>query len=122
MSNCPRPIEPRSGKMAPYMGWAGDRTLGAVLVFARESRAAKPVAFGLLMGWFDVEYTDVRVRRLREHTDWLLTHANPKMLAAGLAHGTDDVPGCSDCCQWHGPLDAAGRCASCAEHQVAEAA
>lgn len=108
--------------MRPYVGWAGDRTAGAVLVFARESRAAKPVAFGLLMGWFDVEYTDVRVRRLREHTDWLLTHANPKMLAAGLAHGTDDVPGCSDCRQWHGPLDAAGRCASCAQQRQVSAA
>lgn len=107
--------------MHPYVGWVGDRA-GVVLVFARESRAAKPVAFGLLMGWFDVEYTDVRVQRLREHTDWLLTHANPKMLAAGLAHGTDDVPGCAVCGCWHGPLDAHGRGTCCADHQLAEAA
>ncbi|MFR0656679.1 hypothetical protein SB719_19165, partial [Pantoea sp. SIMBA_079] len=69
--------------MHPYVGWAGDRSEGAVLVFARESRAAKPVAFGLLMGWADVDYIDVRVRRLRTHVDYLMTHARPKMLDAG---------------------------------------
>lgn len=108
--------------MHPYIGWAGDRNAGAVLVFARESRAAKPVAFGLLMGWFDVEYTDVRVKRLREHTDWLMTLARPKMIAAGLAHGTDEVPSCCACHQWHGPLDADDRCTVCALPQLAEVA
>ncbi|MCD9097080.1 hypothetical protein [Luteimonas fraxinea] len=108
--------------MHPYIGWAGDRSAGAVLVFARESRAAKPVAFGLLMGWFDVEYTDVRVKRLRDHTDWLMTHARPRMITAGLAHGTDEVPSCCDCHRWHGPLDADNRCSECAQQQITEAA
>ncbi|WP_101926975.1 MULTISPECIES: hypothetical protein [Luteimonas] len=102
--------------MHPYIGWAGDRSEGAVLVFAREARAAKPVAFGLLMGWSDVDYTDVRVRRLCTHVDHLMTHARPKMLTAGLAHGTDDIPGCTDCHSWTAPTDEDGRCATCAAH------
>jgi len=109
-------------QMYPYMGWTGDPADGAVLVFARESRAAKPVAYGLLMGWTDVEYTDVRVKRLRTHTDWLMTHARPTMVAAGLAHGTDDVPSCATCGCWQGPLDANGIGACCAQDQNAEAA
>lgn len=113
---------PDAPTMRPYMAFAGEPEHGAVLVLARDCRDAKPVAYGLLMALFDVEYTDVRVRKLREHRDWLLSLGNPRHLAAGRAHGLIDVPACDVCALWHGPLDAKGRCAACADLQVTEAA
>lgn len=108
--------------MRPYMAYVGEPENGAVLVLARDSRDAKPVAYGLLMALSDVDYTDVRVRRLREHSEWLLSLGNANHLAAGRAHGLFEVPACAACALWHGPLDAHGRCTACAGLQVTEAA
>ena len=81
-----------SPAMHPYIGWAGDHTDATVLVFARDSRDAKPIAYCLLMLPPGIEYSDVRVQRLRDRTDWLLSFGNPRHLAAGRAHGLFAVP------------------------------
>lgn len=107
--------------MRAYRAFVDDPAEGAVLVLARDCREAKPVAYGLLTALFGVDYTDVRVQRLREHNDWLLSLGNPRHLAAGRAHGLIDVPSCVACERWHGPLAEDGQCAACAAH-TAEAA
>jgi len=101
--------------MNPYIGYAGDPEEGAVLVFAPDARTARPVAYGLINGWAHVEYTDVRVRRLRQNRDWLMQQANPRCLALGKPHGTDDIPSCRACERWSGPLNDDGHCGPCAE-------
>jgi hypothetical protein len=99
--------------LKPYMGWAGDSAEGAVLVFATTAREAKPIAFDLVRGWAtDAEFVDVRVRRLRTHAAYLLTIADPAKLAAGLAHGLDDIPSCPGCELWGAPI-VDGRCENC---------
>ena len=105
---------PDAPAMRPYVGWAGDRSSGTVLVFARESRAAKPVVYGLLMSRAHVEYADVRVGRCPPHqVARLMQYVRPRMAAAGLAHGSDLVPTCSQCQDWASPIAAGGICSAC---------
>ncbi len=101
--------------MNPYIGYAGDPEEGAVLVFAPDARAARPVAYGLLNGWAHVDYTAVRVRRLRQHREWFMRLANARCIELGKVHGTDYVPSCGTCARWSGPLDQNGLCGPCAE-------
>ena len=104
----------RDVPMRPYIGWTGDRSSGTVLAFARESRAAKPVLFGLLMCRAHVEYADVRVGRCPpQQATQLMQYARPRMVAAGLAHGSDLVPSCRQCEQWAPAMDAGGICNGC---------
>lgn len=100
--------------LLPYIGFAGDPEQGAVLVFARNAREARPLAFRGVNGWIDVDYTDIRVRRLREHLDYLYTLADADRLQAGRAHVLDDLPSCPSCETWGAPLtDDARACARC---------
>jgi hypothetical protein len=107
--------------LKPYIGWAGCASEGAVLVFAHDTRQAKRLAFDTLRGWFDAGYIDVRVRRLREHADWLQRLANPEALAAGRAHAVDDPASCARCETWGTPLLEAGICIRCDEATRADA-
>lgn len=105
---------PDAPTMRPYVGWTGDRSNGTVLVFAREPRAAKPVVYGLLMSRAHVEYADVRVGRcLPQQAADLMQYARPRMVATGLAHGTDLVPTCNRCEHWAASVDADGICTRC---------
>lgn len=102
-----------SATLKPYIGWAGDASEGAVLVFAHHRQQAKTIAFDTIRGWFDASYTDVRVRRMREHGDWLQKMANPEALAAGRAHAVDDPAACKRCETWGIPLLESGICLRC---------
>ena len=104
-----------------YIGHAGEPQDGAVLVFARTARDAKPVAHDAIRGWFDCAYTDVRVRRLRDNVPYLVTLADPAKFAAYIAHSVDDVPVCHDCETWGSPLNDFDCCARCQAERDAEA-
>lgn len=100
-------------RLHPYMGYSGDPGEGAVLVFAHSAREAKPLAFGCLGAWFETDYIDTRVRRLRGDHAYLLTLADQDKLSAGAAHVIDDPPSCQSCNRWGTPLSADMRCADC---------
>lgn len=71
-----------SAGLKPWISWNADASEGAVLVFAHDHAQAKRIGYAAIQGWsMDVEYIDIRARRLREHEDWLQRLANPEALA-----------------------------------------
>ena len=54
------------------MAYCGDPAEGAALVFAETAKEARRLAFDTLRDWFDAEWIDTRVRRLRKHRDYLM--------------------------------------------------
>lgn len=86
----------------PYVAFAGEPCEGAVLVFAETYREAKKLGWEGTRGWIADEYTDVRVRRLRDHEAYLLT------LWDGVHPIVDDPPTCPVCENWGAPLNADG--------------
>lgn len=103
----------------PYMGWSGgDPADGALLVFATNAREARPIAYCGCSSWYDIAYTDVRVRRLRTHADYLIGLADQDKLRAGLAHYVDDPPSCNRCDQWGTPINEFGICEDCMNDDV----
>lgn len=106
----------RNTTLRPYLAWAGDDPgEGSVLVFALTGRQARPIALGLLSGWMDCCITEVRWRLMRNHTDYLMTLANPEKVAARIAHGFDDIPSCGRCDHWGEPITD-GVCSNCLEN------
>lgn len=100
--------------MHPFIASDTNRITARTLVFAREARSAKPVGFCLAMAQADVEYSEIRVERVRgDAVDWLMAFAKTQLVAAGLAHGTDNVPTCSCCETWQPLVD--HRCAACVQ-------
>ena len=106
--------------MHPYIGYSGDPSEGAALIFAHSAKQAKPLAFGMLSGWFDLDFTDVRVRRVRENEAYLLALANPEKLVTGTPHVIEDPPSCNLCLQWGSVIDENHHCARCAAECDAE--
>lgn len=103
----------------PYIGYAGDPAEGALLVFAPTARAARPIAWCGVSSWCsDIEYPDVRVRRMRQHVDYLMTLADPDKLEAGLPHYIDELPSCKTCEHWGSPLDSDGQCPACESEHI----
>ena len=101
----------------PYMAFAGDDpTEGAVLVFANNSREAKPLAYCGINSLFDVAYTDIRVRRMRKHLDHLHSLGDADKLARNFAHVVDDPASCPRCESWGAPAHPDGGCMFC--HQA----
>lgn len=101
-------------RMHAFMAFDVNRITVRTLVFARDARSARPIGFCLAMAQADVDYSEIRVQRIRgDAHDWLMSLANERLTAAGLAHGTDTVPTCSCCETWRPLLD--GRCAECAQ-------
>lgn len=91
----------------PYMGWAGDYPEdGALLVFAHNAREAKPLAYAGINGWTDTEFTEVRVRRIRKHLDYVRTLGDAEKLAEDRAHVIDNPASCK-CGIWGLPIDTA---------------
>lgn len=110
-----KPLEPGAAmteSMHPFVANDLGGSTRATLIFARDARTAKPIGFCLAMAQPDVEIGDIQVRRLRSDREWLMSHARPRLVAAGLAHGTDNIPTCSCCETWRPLTD--GRCADCA--------
>lgn len=72
---------------------------GACLIFARTAREARPLAFGLISGWYDNDYIDTGVRRLRDKP-WLFLEADQEKLGAGIAHAVECPRTCPRCELW----------------------
>lgn len=87
----------------PYVVFAGAPIDGAALVITTTTRRAKKLGFPLVRGWFDVPWTEIRGRRLREHEDYLLS------LGDGKECVIEDPPTCGLCHTWGKPL-VDGRC------------
>ena len=109
-----------AASLKPYIGYIGDAAEGAVLVFAHDRGQAKRLAWETLRGWFDAAYIDTRVRRMRDHDDWLQRLANAEALAAGRAHAVDDPASCNRCETWGIPLLPSGVCTRCDEESRLE--
>lgn len=91
----------------PYMLWGGeDPAEGAILVFAHTAREAKRIGWPELRGW-SVEYVDVRVRRLRDHREYLMSLYNGSPVIGS-------PPTCNVCEMWGAPIREDGKgCAYC---------
>lgn len=94
------------GRLNPYMAHCGDPAEGAALVFAESAKEARRLAFDTLRGWFDAEWIDTRVRRLRKHRDYLMGLYDGKHAVC------DDPDSCDVCGTWGAPHDATG-CEHC---------
>jgi hypothetical protein len=104
----------------PYMAHEGDPGDGAVLVFAHSAAQAKPLGFAELRGWsVECAFTDVRVKRLRAHVDYLMTLADQAKLAVGAQHVIDDLHTCPRCERWGVPPGEDGRtCLHCIDEEA----
>jgi hypothetical protein len=95
------------GIMKAYMAFDGDPQNGAALVFAESARQARKLAWDTLRGWFDSEWINVRVRRLREHEGYLLSLYDGNAVL-------EDPPTCDVCETWGAPLGPDGNgCENC---------
>lgn len=83
---------------------------GATLVIAHNTREAKKIGWPEVCLW-GAEYTDVRVRLLRD--DHVLALADQAKLAAGEPHVVDSPMVCDVCEFWGYAVDADGYCAYC---------
>ena len=87
-----------------YMGYVGDPEEGACLVFARDAREAKSLAFECCHGWWPCEWTDIRVKWLKRPEDQhLFAEANQVKLHAGQAHAIESPIPCPRCERWGYP-------------------
>lgn len=97
--------------LKPYMAWAGEPQDGAALVFARNAREAKALAWAHV-GWLDCDYVDLRVRRQRNGVPYLMSmqkYADKWGVA-------DDLPVCNVCETWGGVPNADGNgCTNCGD-------
>jgi hypothetical protein len=89
--------------LKPYMGYCGDPADGAVLIFAESHAQAKTVGYPDVSGWTGCVYKDMRVKRLREYHDYLMS-----LCKKDTPHCIDDVPSCARCELWGAPMNADG--------------
>lgn len=95
-----------------YMGFsrAGGPEEGAMLIFARTAKEARKVGYRY---WWDYEYIDFGVRRLR-NCDWLYEEADQAKLEKGEPHATDNPRSCCECGHWgQSRIDSDGLCVDC---------
>ena len=92
------PVERGVGPLRPYICWAGDPDERAVLAFAHTAKDARKLAWPKVRDWTDAGFFDVRVRRLREHADYLMTLATKDG-----PHCDDNPPTCAVCDLWGNP-------------------
>ena len=93
-----------------YMGF--DRGCGpgegAILIFAKDAKAARVMAWHELKGWsYDHEWTDAAARRLRD-----CEHLRAAAESDG-AHVVDNPPTCEGCERWGGKINGDGICSEC---------
>lgn len=98
----------KDGRLCRYAmrNCCGDPAEGAALVFAESAKEARRLAFDTLRDWFDAEWIDTRVRRLRKHRDYLMGLYDGKHAVC------DDPDSCDVCGTWGAPHDATG-CEHC---------
>lgn len=99
--------------LKPYMGYCGAPEEGAVLIFAESAKQAKVIGFPDVQGWTQCEFTDMRVRLIKEHPDYLMT-----LRTKDTPHCIDNVPSCPRCEFWGAPLNAdRSACAFCEDEK-----
>jgi hypothetical protein len=86
---------------------------GACLIFAHTAKEARKLAHRVMLGWFDGEWIDTAVRRLRGKP-WLMLEADMAKLAEDEPHAIECPTTCPTCGQW-GHEQIAGRCSNCGE-------
>jgi hypothetical protein len=92
----------------------------ALLIFAHTARKARPLAWRALRNLNgDCDYTDIRVRWLRDAEHLERHDADPAKLARREAHVVDAPTACDDCGLWGEPIDEDGLCSPCADYQEA---
>lgn len=80
---------------------------GALLVFAHTGREARKLAWPEVRSWFDTQWIDLAVRRLKGDATHLRRSFEP--------HVIEDPPACDRCEHWFvTPLNADGLCEDCA--------
>ena len=98
-----------------YMGFsrgAGSEE-GACLVFAHTAKEARKLAHRTMCDWFDGEWIDTAVRRLRGKP-WLMLEADMAKLAEDEPHVIECPATCATCEQW-GHEQIGGHCTNCDE-------
>lgn len=98
-----------------YMGFsrAAGSEEGACLIFAHTAKEARKLAHRIIRGWYDDDWLDTAVRRLRK-APWLMLEADMTKLAEDTPHAIECPKTCPTCNQWgHEQID--GRCANCGE-------
>lgn len=100
----------------PYMAHDGEPECYAILVFAPSAREAKRLAWPTIQGFScgEADYTQMRVLRMRQHADYLMTLGNPKKINTGEPHIIDSPPVCPRCALWGHPSKGDG-CTYCEE-------
>jgi len=108
--------------MKAYMGYDAQvgPEEGASLVFARTAKEAKKVFWATCSGDLVEEFTDARVKLIRD-SPWLLREADPAKVAAGEAHALLAPKSCDNCGQWgHAAIGDLGLCPDCLEARRAD--
>lgn len=101
-----------AGGLRAYMAYeaTSGSEEGAVLVFARNGREARKLAFPVVSGWFSCDFTDLRVRWLRSGCAHMREADGP--------HVVECPPNCQTCERWfEEPLDGNGECEGCADER-----
>lgn len=95
-----------SERLKPYMAHMGEPQEGAALIFAHTAKEAKSMA--RRVSWMDCDYTDIRVKLLREGD-------GAHLRKMGLPHIIEAPPVCARCELWKiTPMDeATGLCDDC---------
>ena len=98
-----------------YMGFSRSMGMeeGACLIFAHSAKEARKFAYRAIRDWFDGEWVDAAVLRLRD-MPWLCEEADQVKLSLGVPHFIERPVSCPGCGQWgHGRID--GECVNCHE-------
>jgi hypothetical protein len=92
----------------PYMVWEGDDPReGAALVFAETARAAKKAGWSGVSWLCREDYTEFRVRRIRDNINYLMSLYDGYQVI-------DNPPTCEMCERWGAPARANGDgCENC---------
>jgi len=108
--------------MKAYMGFSkeGGPSEGACLIFAHNAREALKLARPFLDSWFNLGFTDSKVKLIKDAEYFFKTEANPKKLAKDEAHIITSPRVCKQCETWGDELDNNGLCSECADEQEEE--
>jgi len=102
--------------LKPYMGYAGDPSNGACLIFAHTAKEAKAIGYGVVNSWGG-EWVDMRVNLIRNE-DYLFKEADQELLKEDKPHVIEAPMGCDDCEKWGvGEIGPDNLCPSCRRNQ-----
>lgn len=76
-----------------YMGFVGDPSEAACLIFATSAREAKKLAYPILYDWHGMDWIDIRVRRIPDDSVRHLQRSDEP-------HAIESPPTCPRCEMW----------------------